>query len=73
MTAEYAKLVAGDAYSWAWPHNRRLAFPKVPQRFYSGAALSGHDAPLSAEYAAARKSSRVRTEGSSPLRVGKTA
>ena len=35
--------------------------------------VNGHDSPLSAEYAAARKSSRLRTEGSSPLRVGKTA
>jgi len=42
ITAEYAKLVARDAYFWAWPmvnmYNRRLAFSKVPQRFYSGAA-----------------------------------
>ncbi|MDX1054151.1 DUF1254 domain-containing protein [Sinorhizobium medicae] len=42
ITVEYAKLVARDAYFWAWPmvnmYNRRLAFSKVQQRFYSGAA-----------------------------------
>ncbi|MGI6856101.1 DUF1254 domain-containing protein [Mesorhizobium sp. 1B3] len=42
ITTDYAKLVARDAYFWAWPmvnmYNRRLAFSKVPERFYSGAA-----------------------------------
>ncbi len=42
ITPEYAKLVARDAYFWAWPmvnvYNRRLAFTKIPERFYSGAA-----------------------------------
>ncbi|CAN7357695.1 MULTISPECIES: DUF1254 domain-containing protein [Ensifer] len=42
ITADYAKLVVSDAYFWAWPmvnmFNRRLAFSKIPQRIYSGAA-----------------------------------
>src|SRR5262249_39538027 len=40
MTEEYAKLVARDAYFWAWPlvniYNRRLAFEKTPEPMYSG-------------------------------------
>jgi hypothetical protein len=40
MTEEYAKLIARDAYFWAWPlvniYNRRLAFKDVPEPMYSG-------------------------------------
>jgi hypothetical protein len=40
ITEEYAKLVARDAYFWAWPlvniHNRRTTFAKVPQQMLSG-------------------------------------
>jgi hypothetical protein len=40
ITKEYAKLVARDAYFWAWPlvnvYNRRLAFEKVPEIVLAG-------------------------------------
>jgi len=40
ITEEYAKLVARDAYFWAWPlvniENRRTTFAKVPQPMLSG-------------------------------------
>jgi hypothetical protein len=40
ITEEYAKLVARNAYFWAWPlvnvYNRRLAFEKVPEIVLSG-------------------------------------
>jgi hypothetical protein len=42
MTEEYAKLVARDAFFWAWPlvniYNRRLAFENVPEIILSGPA-----------------------------------
>ncbi|MCA1411759.1 DUF1254 domain-containing protein [Bradyrhizobium sp. NBAIM20] len=42
MTIEYAKLVARDAYFWAWPlvniYNRRLAFKDLPEIVLSGPA-----------------------------------
>ncbi len=42
ITEEYAKLVARDAYFWAWPlvnmYNRRLSFEKVPQIVMAGPA-----------------------------------
>jgi hypothetical protein len=35
ITEEYARLVARDAYLWAWPmvniYNRRLAFKQAPE------------------------------------------
>lgn len=40
MTEEYAKLVARDAYFWAWPlvniYNRRQAFKDTPEPMMSG-------------------------------------
>ena len=40
ITEEYAKLVARDAYFWAWPlaniYNRRLTFKDVPEIMMSG-------------------------------------
>jgi hypothetical protein len=40
ITEEYAKLVARDAYFWAWPlvnmYNRRLAFAQVKALAFSG-------------------------------------
>ncbi len=42
MTEEYAKLVARDAYFWAWPlvniYNKRLGFKDVPEPMLSGPA-----------------------------------
>lgn len=47
ITEEYAKLVARDAYFWAWPlvnmYNRRLAFSKMKENRYAGPLL---EAPL---------------------------
>jgi hypothetical protein len=47
ITEEYAKLVARDAYFWAWPlvntYNRRLAFSQMKEQRYLGALL---EAPL---------------------------
>jgi hypothetical protein len=47
ITAEYAALVARDAYFWAWPlvnvYNRRLASAQVPQIVKAGPVVS---APL---------------------------
>jgi len=40
ITEEYARLVARDAYFWAWPlvnvYNRRLTYEKVPETVLSG-------------------------------------
>jgi hypothetical protein len=40
ITEEYARLVARDAYFWAWPlvnvYNRRLTYEKVPEIVLSG-------------------------------------
>jgi hypothetical protein len=40
FTDEYAKLVARDAYLWAWPlvdmYNRRLFFGTVKEMLYAG-------------------------------------
>src|SRR5215471_3336941 len=40
ITEEYARLVARDAYFWAWPlvnvYNRRLVYEKVPEIVLSG-------------------------------------
>src|SRR5215475_3898518 len=40
LTEEYARLVARDAYFWAWPlvniYNRRLAYENVPETILSG-------------------------------------
>ncbi|QKV51445.1 DUF1254 domain-containing protein [Comamonas antarctica] len=42
ITPAYARLVARDAYFWAWPllnlAARRASYAKVPERFYLGAA-----------------------------------
>lgn len=47
ITEEYAKLVARDAFFWAWPlvnmYNRRLAFSKMNEQRYVGPLL---EAPL---------------------------
>lgn len=47
ITEEYAKLVARDAYFWAWPlvntYNRRLAFSAMKEQRYVGPLL---EAPL---------------------------
>lgn len=43
ITEEYAKLVAKDAYFWAWPmvniYNRRLAFTQAPKQGLIGGIL----------------------------------
>jgi hypothetical protein len=42
ITEAYARLVARDAYFWAWPlvnmANRRIAYTQVPEMMYAGAA-----------------------------------
>lgn len=42
ITEAYARLVARDAYFWAWPlvnmANRRVAYTKIPEMLYAGAA-----------------------------------
>jgi hypothetical protein len=47
ITEEYARLVARDAYFWAWPlvnvYNRRLAFSRMKEMRYVGPLL---EAPL---------------------------
>jgi hypothetical protein len=47
ITEEYARLVARDAYFWAWPlvnmYNRRLAFAQMKEQRYVGALI---EAPL---------------------------
>lgn len=47
ITEDYAKLVARDAYFWAWPlvniYNRRLAFSQAKEHRYVGPLL---DAPI---------------------------
>lgn len=44
ITEQYARLVARDAWFWAWPmvnmYNRRLAFSKAPQQGLIGGALA---------------------------------
>lgn len=43
MTEEYAKMIAKDAYFWAWPminiYNRRLAFTQAPKQGLIGGIL----------------------------------
>jgi hypothetical protein len=40
ITGEYARMIAREAYFWAWPlvnvYNRRLAYEKVPETVLSG-------------------------------------
>lgn len=42
ITEAYARLIARDAYFWAWPlvnmANRRAAYTEIPERIYAGAA-----------------------------------
>jgi len=42
ITEAYARLVARDAYFWAWPlvnmASRRIAYEQIPEKMYAGAA-----------------------------------